>query len=488
MTSNLTPVILAGGSGTRLWPLSRQYQPKQFMGLIGERSLFQETLTRMQGIDGVNDAIIVTSETHRFLVTEQASEAGFASSNVILEPSPRNTAPALTLAALFLTQNGDDPVMLVMPADHLIQKQDEFQQIVAVGAELGNDGSLVTLGIAPRKAEVGYGYIKKGSPTKHGSAFNVDSFVEKPDGKMADRYFKSGEYLWNSGIFMMRASVWLDQLAHYRPDIGQACKDSFVAGDADGVFFRPDKVLFQSCPSDSIDYAVVERAASDSQDICAVIPLNAEWSDVGAWSAVWEAGEQDTAGNVVQGDVYLHNMKDSLVISRSRLVGAVGLENVVVIETTDAILIADRNQTQDVREIVNLLKSEDRPEQLAQRRVHRPWGWYEVLDMDQGFQVKRITVNPSSGLSLQRHKHRAEHWVVVQGKARVTKDEDSFILTQNQSTYVPKGTKHRLENPGDEPLEIIEVQTGEYLGEDDIERFADDYNRHLDKPIDPRFD
>ncbi|MDA1188246.1 MAG: mannose-1-phosphate guanylyltransferase/mannose-6-phosphate isomerase [Chloroflexi bacterium] len=479
MDSKITPVILAGGSGTRLWPLSRQYQPKQFIGLMGERSLFQETLTRVEGIEGVGNPIVVTSETHRFLVTDQAQAAGFTPTAVILEPTGRNTAPALTLAALHIINTGDDPVMLVMPADHLIQNIGEFHRAVQAGHKLAEQDSLVTFGVVPVSPETGYGYINKGEPIGITSGFIVKSFVEKPDADTAQRYLKSGNYLWNSGIFMMRASVWLGQLKRYRPDIEQACRKAFEAGEEDHLFFRPDGDIFHSSPSDSIDYAVMEPVSAQASGICAVIPLDAGWSDVGAWSAVWEAGEHDADGNLIQGDVYLHNMKDSLVISRNRLVGAIGLKD-VVIETADAILVAERSQAQDVRQIVSRLKLENRQEHIVQQQVHRPWGWYEILDSGKGFQVKRINVSPHSALSLQRHQHRAEHWVVVRGEARVIRDGETFVLKENQSTYVPQGTKHRLENPGDEPLEIIEVQSGAYLGEDDIERFADDYNRHLD--------
>ena len=478
--SALTPVILAGGSGTRLWPLSREYHPKQFLGLIDGRSLFQETFARLDGMAAVADPIVVANEAHRFLVADQARQGGAHISALILEPEGRNTAPALALAALFASRNGADPVLLAMPADHLIRGAAAFRRAVKSGASLAQQGLLVTFGVTPTGPETGYGYILKGKalPEKD-TGYQVGAFVEKPDLPTARKYVRSRRYLWNSGIFMMRASVWLEQLAKHRPGIARACRRAVAGGHADGEFFRPDADAFRACPSDSIDYAVMEKAASGSNGPCAVVPLDAGWSDVGAWSAVWEVGDRDAQGNVVQGDVYLEGVRDSLIIARGRLVAAVGLQDAVVVETGDAVLVADRGRVQGVKQVVSRLKADRRKEQADQRRVHRPWGWYEVLDSGDGFQVKRLSINPGSALSLQKHRLRAEHWVVVKGTARVVKGREKFLLRENQSAYVPKGSTHRLENPGKKPLEIIEVQSGSYLGEDDIERFADDYDRHL---------
>ncbi|MBM3947631.1 MAG: mannose-1-phosphate guanylyltransferase/mannose-6-phosphate isomerase [SAR202 cluster bacterium] len=477
----LTPVILAGGSGTRLWPLSREYHPKQFLGLMDGRSLFQETLARLNGIATVANPIVVASEAHRFLVADQARQENASLSALIIEPEGRNTAPALALAALLAARNGADPVLLAMPADHLIRDASAFRRAIKAGATLARHGRLVTFGIEPTGPETGYGYIRKSKPLENKDAgYEVESFVEKPDLPTARKYIRSGRYLWNSGIFMMRAAVWLEQLARHRPDIARACRHAIASGHADGQFFRPDADAFRASPSDSIDYAVMEQVASSgSGGLCAVVPLEAGWSDLGAWSAVWEVGDHDDQGNVVQGDVYLEGVKDSLVIARGRLVAAVGLQDAVVVETGDAVLVANRSRVQGVKQVVSKLKADQRKEQADQRRVHRPWGWYEVLDGGDGFQVKRLTINPGSALSLQKHRHRAEHWVVVKGTARVLKGKQRLLLRENQSAYVPKGSRHRLENPGKTPLEIIEVQSGSYLGEDDIQRFADDYDRHL---------
>jgi mannose-1-phosphate guanylyltransferase/mannose-6-phosphate isomerase len=374
-----------------------------------------------------------------------------------------------------------------MPADHLIRDDDAFHSAVRVGARLAEHGLLVTFGVAPTGPETGYGYIRRGKPFPgKGAGYRIEAFVEKPDLPAARKYVRSGRYFWNSGIFLMRASVWLHQIAKHRPDIARACRNAVAGGRADGQFFRPDAKAFHACPSDSIDYAVMEKACPERHEgagvggLCAVVPLDAGWSDVGAWSAVWEVSDHDPQGNVVQGDIYLEGVSGSLVITRSRLVAAVGLKDAVIVETADAVLVADRSRVQGVKQIVARLRADRRKEQAEQRRVHRPWGWYEVLDSGEGFQVKRLTINPGSAISLQKHRHRAEHWVVVKGSARVVKGKERFLLRQNQSAYVPKGSTHRLENPGKKLLEIIEVQSGGYLGEDDIQRFADDYDRHLE--------
>ena len=517
----LHPVILAGGSGTRLWPLSRENHPKQFLPLQGERSLFQDTLSRLDGMAGIAVPVIVCNEAHRFLVGDQMRKLDKRPLEIIVEPAGRNTAPALTLASLRLVEIGEDssgdPVMLVMPADHVIRDLKAFQMTVGAAVSLAERGHMVTFGVVPDDPETGYGYIRKGesledmhdveggvgsqppregrrvrtSPTRV-TAYRVSEFVEKPDMASARAYLESGEYLWNSGIFMMRASVWLSELERRRPDIARACRTAHSNGSVDGHFYRPAAADFIACPSDSIDYAVMEKAVEAVPDVssrtdraapveppsCDVVSLDAGWSDVGAWSTLWEERERDSQGNVVQGDVYLHSTENALLVAQHRLLATVGLEDVVVVETGDAVLVARKDRVQDVREIVRRLKADGRTESESHRKVHRPWGTYEIVDAGQGFQVKRLSVNPGGAISLQMHHHRAEHWVVVSGTAKVTKGDQVFLLSENQSAFVPNGVTHRLENPGDGPLEIIEVQSGTYLGEDDIVRLQDDYRRH----------
>ena len=498
------PVILAGGAGTRMWPLSRELYPKQFLSLTGKSSMLQDTISRLSGIGKLSSPVIVCNEEHRFLVAEHTRQLGAATASIILEPEGRNTAPALTLAALALMGHRqddamDDPVMLVMPADHIMRKPGVFRSAVKQGSALAAQGCLITFGIVPTEPKTGYGYIRKGEQLsmdtrKRSSAnvapFRLGAFVEKPDEATARQMIDSEEYLWNSGMFMMQASVWLDQLERHRPDIAEACRDAYAQGTQDGDFFRPDADRFRSCPSDSIDYAVMERVvdpnrstSSDGhQPECVVLPLDAGWSDVGAWSAVWEEGEQDAQGNVIRGDVYAQSMRNSLLIGQHRLLSAVGLDDVIIVETADAVLVAHKDSVQDIRELVARLKAEDRPEQQNHRQVRRPWGTYETVDSGPRFQVKRLTVNPGAALSLQMHHHRAEHWVVVEGTAKVTRGDEEFLLTENESTNVPVGVTHRLENPGTIPLELIEVQSGAYLGEDDITRFEDRYDRHRGGP------
>lgn len=461
------PIILSGGSGTRLWPLSREHYPKQLLCLIGNETLLQQTVTRLDGLEGIAAPLFVCNEEHRFLVAEQVRQLNGSAARIILEPAGRNTAPALTLAALALKQQDPDALMLAMPADHVIQDREAFQHAVCAGAAVAEQGKLVTFGIVPTAPETGYGYIKKG----RGSA--VERFVEKPDAPTAQQYLSSGDYFWNSGMFLMQVSAWLEELARHRPEILKACEAAFAQGSQDGDFYRVDKKAFLACPSDSIDYAVMEKT-----DRAAIVPLDAGWSDIGAWSALWAMAEQDPQGNVTEGDVYMHATQNALVIAKHRLVAAVGLDDIMVIETPDAVLVAHRDHAQSVREIVNRLRDAKRSEYLMHRRVHRPWGSYEGVDAGERFQVKRLIVKPGAALSLQMHYHRAEHWVVVRGTARVARGDETFTLTENQSAYIPLGVKHRLENPGAIPLEIIEVQSGSYLGEDDIVRFEDVYNRH----------
>ena len=461
------PVILSGGAGTRLWPMSREQYPKQLLALTGEETLLQQTATRLDGIERVADALIVCNQEHQFLIAEQMREAGKTPMNILLEPVGRNTAPALTLAAHYARSQDDDPLLLAMPADHNIRDVAAFRAAMEEAVPVAQQGSLVTFGVAPSAPETGYGYIKRGKGHK------VSAFVEKPDLATAKEYLAAGNYLWNSGIFMMLASTWLEELERFQPEMARACAAAYDKGRQDGDFFYVDREEFDACPSDSIDYAVMERT-----DRAAVIALDAGWSDIGAWSALWETLNQDSGGNVIMGDVYTHDTSNALLISQHRLLAAVGVDNIAVIETPDAVLVTCKDRAQDVKEIVNRLKADERSEYQFHRRVFRPWGSYESLDAGERFQVKRLTVNPGAILSLQLHHHRAEHWVVVKGTARVTRGDEVFTLNENESTYIPVGTKHRLENPGTTLLEVIEVQSGGYLGEDDIVRFEDKYNRH----------
>jgi mannose-1-phosphate guanylyltransferase/mannose-6-phosphate isomerase len=486
---NIQPVILSGGSGTRLWPLSREQYPKQLLPLTGEQSLLQETVLRLEGLAGeaitVRSPLVVCNEQHRFLVAEQLRQVDEPAAQIVLEPAGRNTAPALAVAALASRRDDtEDPILLVMPADHLIADTAAFHEAVRLGATLAEAGSLVTFGIVPTAPETGYGYLRKGEAVTQSSvlspqSFSLDRFVEKPDTETAQRYLASGEYLWNSGMFMMRASVWLQALERLQPAMAKACHAAFEQGTRDLDFYRLDKTAFEACPSDSIDYAVMEKVCggASGENRVAVIPLDAGWSDVGAWSALWEVGQRDADGNLLRGDVATHNTQNTLVHAEHRFVASVGVENLLVVETADAVLVAHRDHAQDVKRIVEWLKTQDRDESLVHRKVYRPWGAYEGIDVGERFQVKRITVNPGASLSLQMHHHRAEHWIVVKGTAKVTCGDEVFLLTENQSTYIPIGDKHRLENPGTLPLELIEVQSGGYLGEDDIVRFDDIYGR-----------
>lgn len=481
----LQPVILSGGSGTRLWPLSREKYPKQLLSLVGDDTLLQATVRRVQGLQGVELAhpMVVCNEEYRFVIAEQLRLLHL-SGTVVLEPCGRNTAPALTLAALSAIKNGSDPVLLVMPADHVITDVTAFQKVVSAGAVLADQGAVVTFGITPDAPETGYGYIQAGAPYGEAdTARLIARFVEKPNLATAQIYLAEGSYSWNSGLFMMRASVWLSAMGICRADILSTCQAAWEQGQTDGEFVRVDKTTFTQCPSDSIDYAVMERLASGSgQDTITlppgvVLPLSAGWSDVGAWDALWQVLPKDERGNVSQGDVLLQDCENTLVLSEGRLIACVGVSDLVVVETADAILVSHKDKTQDVKKIVDTLKAQGRSEGSIHRKVFRPWGWYDGVDAGERFQVKRIVVKPGGTLSLQMHHHRAEHWIVVSGTARVTCGDKSFLLSENQSTFIPLGTTHRLENPGRVALEMIEVQSGSYLGEDDIVRFEDVYGR-----------
>jgi mannose-1-phosphate guanylyltransferase/mannose-6-phosphate isomerase len=469
--SRIVPVILSGGSGTRLWPLSREHYPKQLLALTGSETLLQQTARRLNGLPDISAPVVVCNEEHRFLIAEQLREIDQTPVALMLEPTGRNTAPALTVAALHLAASDQQAVMLVMPADHVIADPDIFQETVKAACPHAAQGKLVTFGVVPTAPETGYGYIRRGQSVD-ATAFSVANFVEKPDSARAHEYLDSGQYLWNSGIFMMTADSWLSEMECHRPDILSACRLALNQATRDSDFTRLDKELFQACPSDSIDYAVMEKTSQ-----AVVVPLAARWSDVGAWSSLWQVLSHDGNGNAVRGDVLMQDVRNSIVFSEHRLVAGVGVRDLVIIETADAVLVTHRDRAQDVKDIVQQLKRGNRPEAVNHRRVYRPWGHYDSVDQGDRFQVKRITVNPHAALSLQMHHKRAEHWVVVKGRARVTRGEDVFVLEANQSTYIPIGTRHRLENPDSTPLEMIEVQSGAYLGEDDIVRFEDKYHR-----------
>jgi len=465
----MIPVVMSGGSGTRLWPLSRKHKPKQFLALFGENTMFQETLSRLDGLAELQAPIVVCNEDHRFMVADQTQELGIKKPAILLEPFGRNTAPALAIAALQAMLEGEDPVLLVLAADHVIENIPNFHQAIKTAQEYAEQGMLATFGIVPNSPNTGYGYIRA---DEKNTASKVKAFVEKPDLETAKNYVNSGDYYWNSGMFMFKASTLISELEKFSPEILHSCRQALAKGQSDLDFIRLDKEAFENCPSDSIDYAVMEQT-----DKAIVVPLDAGWSDVGSWASLWECAEQDVDKNVLQGDVMIDDVKNSYIRSDNRLVSVLGLDDVVVVETADAVMVASKESAHNVKSIVSNLTKTKRSEAENHRLCYRPWGHYDCIDVGDRFQVKHITVNPGASLSLQMHYHRAEHWVVVTGSAKVTCDDQVILLSENQSTFIPLGKKHRLHNPGRVPLEIIEVQSGSYLGEDDIVRFDDKYQR-----------
>ncbi len=475
--NNIIPVIMCGGSGTRLWPLSRAQFPKQFLPLVNDTSMLQDTLARLPSQH--QSPIFICNEDHRFLVAEQVKQMNNTKTTILLEPKGRNTAPAVALAALNALTDNEDAVLLVLAADHVIKETEKFHQAVDVAIVAAVQGKLVTFGIVPTHAETGYGYIQKGNRQTSqqycqpvNDIYQVAKFVEKPSIETAQGYLDSGDYLWNSGMFLFKASRYLEELEKFRPDILSACRASMAKVEIDLDFTRPDRESFLQCADESIDYAVMEKTED-----AIVVPLDAGWSDVGSYSALWEVCQQDAQHNVIKGDVIAHDTSNSYIHSQNKLIATLGVDNLVVIDTPDAVLIANKDKVQNVKEIVNELKAQQRSESTIHREVYRPWGKYDSVDKGERFQVKRITVNPGAKLSVQMHHHRAEHWIIVSGTAKITLDDKTFMLSENQSTYIPIGVVHALENPGKLPLEMIEVQSGSYLGEDDIVRFEDKYGR-----------
>ena len=479
---NITPVILCGGTGSRLWPLSRSAYPKQFITLTGSKSLFQQAAMRLDQLrtidSNVNNTLIVTNEEHRFIALEQLRQLDDASARLFLEPAGRNTAPALTMAAMIAEQDDKDSILVVTPSDQIIRDSDVFLHALRNCIKAANEDAIIIMGITPDKVELGYGYIKHDIKEGRFNEFNVEQFIENPTLKKAKEYVKSKNYLWNSGIFVVKANIWLNTINHLRPDIFEATLKAFKKNKKDNQFIRPDQEIFSKIPSESIDYAVIEKC-KDASIPLKVIPLDAGWNDLGSWESLWSFEDKNENGNVTYGDVVIEDTKDSLIHSAHRLVAAVGLESIVIVETPDAVLVANRKNSQGIKAIVAKLDIKKRIEGTEHSKVHRPWGWYMTIDEGKNFKVKRIQVNPGASLSLQKHSKRAEHWVVVKGTAKVESGDKKIILIENESTFIPLGELHRLSNPENTTLEIIEVQSGEYLGEDDIERIEDNYGRKI---------
>jgi len=465
----MIPVILSGGSGTRLWPLSRGHYPKQFLPLVSTYTMVQETILRLAGLEGLKAPLAVCNEDHRFMMAEQLWEIDAKPSAIILEPVGKNTAPAVAMAAL-TAASGDD-ILLVLPADHVISNLEAFHAAIVQAKALAGQGFLVTFGIVPTEPETGYGYIKRDT-LQYGSAFSVAAFVEKPDAETAKNYLQSGDYYWNSGMFAFKVDTFLSELEKFNPEMLACCKQALKAAKVDLDFVRLDKEIFSTCPADSIDYAVMEKT-----DKAVVIPLDADWNDVGSWSALWDVTDKDAFGNAISGDVLTVDTHNSFIHAQSKLVAIIGAHDLVVVETDDAVMISPKDRVQEVKEIVTQLKALGRSEANIHRKAYRPWGHYDLVDTGERHQTKRIVVKPGAKLSLQKHHHRAEHWVVVKGTALVTKGEEKLLITENESVYIPLGIVHCLENPGVIPLEIVEVQSGSYLGEDDIVRLVDQYGR-----------
>ena len=472
---NIVPVVLLGGSGTRLWPVSRKNHPKQFLNLTGDQTLLQATLSRLDGLKGLESSIVICNEEHRFTTAEQLTEMNRDLGDIILEPVGKNTAPAVAIGAMQALKSHDDVLLLVLPADHVIRDSKAFHNAISTATEAALGDKLVTFGIVPSKPETGYGYVKRGGSmhkSSGGGYYDVEQFVEKPDIAKAKSYLESGEYYWNSGMFLFKASFFLQELEKFNPEIIESCKNSLDKSERDLDFIRLDKKYFTACPSDSIDYAVMEKTKN-----AVTVPLDAKWSDVGSWDALWEIEAKCDNGNVLHGDVLTHNSRDCLVQAENKLVTLVGVDNLIVIETKDAVLVASKDQVQDVKWIVEKLRADDRSEANLHREVYRPWGKYDGVDVGERFQVKRITVKPGQSTSMQMHYHRAEHWIIVSGLAEITCGDKTFLCSENQSAFIPQGSRHRIANPGKLPMEMIEVQTGSYLGEDDIVRFKDQYGR-----------